>query len=88
MQAYNVADKFDAISSISKTFLSNHFQNDCDCLVFNEWKLVRADGPSNLKSAGVCIYYRQTPIINILDITNLHKYLVFDISLISHWSFS
>ena len=60
MKAYNAIHKFDIIY-LSETFLD---------------KLVRLNNPSDLKRGGVCIYFKESLKIKVLNITNLHECLV------------
>ena len=48
LEAYNAVHKFDIIC-LSETFLNSFLQNDDHGLLFNGYKLVRADNPSDLK---------------------------------------
>ena len=72
LEAYNAIHKFDMIC-LSETFLNSSLQNDDDSLVLNGYKLVRADNPSDLKRGGVCIYFKESLPIKVLNITNLHE---------------
>ena len=80
LEAYNAIHKFDRIC-LSETFLNSSLQNDDDSLVLNGYKLVRADNPSDLKRGGVCIYFKESLPIKVLNITNLHECLVCELFL-------
>ena len=45
------------------------------------YDLFRADHPSNTKRGGVCIYYRNSLPLKILNIQNLHECINFEISI-------
>ena len=66
--------KFDIIC-LSETFRNSFLQNDDDSLVLNGQELVRADYPSDFKRGGVCIYFKESLPIKVLNITNLHECL-------------
>ena len=66
LEAYNAIHKFDIIC-LSETFLNSSLQIDDDSLVLNGYKLVRADNPSDLKRGGVCIYFKESPPIKVLN---------------------
>ena len=40
------------------------------------YNLIRGDHPSNTKRGGVCIYYKDSFVVRIVNITSLKKYLV------------
>ena len=42
-------------------------------LSINGYNLIRADYPNNTKRGGVCIYYKKSLTVKILNITNLAK---------------
>ena len=67
LEAYNAIHKFDRIC-LSETFLNSFLQNDDDSLVLNGYKLVRADNPSDLKRGGVCIYFKESLPIKVLNV--------------------
>ena len=80
LEAYNAIHKFDIIG-LSETFLNSSLQNNDDSLVLNEFKLVRSENPSDLKRGGVCIYFKESLSIKLLNITNLHECLVCELFL-------
>ena len=80
LEAYNAIHKFDIIR-LSETFLNGFLQNDDVSLVLDGYKLVTADNPSDLKRGGVCIYFKESLPIKVLNITNLHECLVCELSL-------
>ena len=80
MEAYNAVHKFDIIC-LSEIFLNSSLQNDDDSLVLNGYKLIRDDNPSDFKREGVCIYFKELLPIKVLNVTNLHERLVWEISL-------
>ena len=80
LAAHNAIHKFDIIC-LSVTFLNSSLQNDDHSLVSNGYKLVRTDNPSELKGRGVCIYFKESLPIKVLNITNLHECLFCELSL-------
>ena len=72
---------------LSETFLNSSLQNDDHNLVLNGYKLVRVDNPSDLKIAGVCIYFKESLPIKVLNITNLDECLACELSLNGHRSY-
>ena len=79
MEAYNAVHKFDIIC-LSEIFLNSSLQNDDDSLVLNGYKLIRDDNPSDLNRGGVCIYFKESLPIKVLNVTNLHECLVCKLS--------
>ena len=86
LKAYSTIYKFD-ITCLFETFLNSSLQNDNHSLVLNGYKLVRADNPIDLKRGGVCIYFKESLPIKVLNITNLNECLVCEISLNGHRSY-
>ena len=77
-QAYNALHKFDIIC-ISETFLDSSISsNDLESLL-DGYKIIRSDHPMNLKRGGVCIFFKETLPLNILNITQLNECLVVEI---------
>ena len=83
LEAYDAVNKFDIIC-LSETVLNSYLQNDDDSLVLNGYKVVRADSPSDLKRRGVCIYFKESLPIKVVNITSLNECLVCKLSLNGH----
>ena len=62
-----------------KTYLHSSISNDDDNLEIPGNDLFRADHPSNTKRGGVCIYYRNSLLLKILNIQYLHECINFEI---------
>ena len=75
LHAIYTIHKFDIVC-LYETFLNSYIQDDDDDLVLNGYKLVRADNPSDFKRDGVCIYFKESLPVKVLNITNLHEGLV------------
>ena len=45
------------------------------------YNLIRGDHPSNTKRGGVCIYYKDSFVVHIVNITSLTKYLVCEVTI-------
>ena len=82
LKAYNVINRFDIC--LSETYLSNSYHTDDDQLTFPLYNLIRADNPSNIKRGGVCIYYRDSLPVKIINLNILDKCLVCELSFGSH----
>ena len=72
LKTYNSIYKYDFIS-INETFLDSSFDSDKKDLMFEGYNLIRSDHPSNTKRGGVCIYYKESLTVCIVDITSLPK---------------
>ena len=78
LRAYNTLHKFDIIC-LSETYLDSSISSNDPELLLDGYELIRADHPMNLKRGGVCIYYKQTLPINVLNINQLKECLVVEI---------
>ena len=45
------------------------------------YNLIRSDHPSNVKRVGVCIYYKESLAVCIVNITSLTECLVFEVTI-------
>ena len=79
LQAFNSIHKFDLIC-ISESFLNSSTSSNNPSLALNGYTLIRSDHPLDVKRGGVCIYYKETLPIKILNIGNLSECLVVEIS--------
>ena len=78
--AYNTIHKYDFIC-ISETYLDSCVPtNDRDTLI-NGYNLIRADHPSNNKRGGVCIYYRDSLAVQLVDTNYLSECLLCEVSI-------
>ena len=77
LQAYNAIHNFDIIC-IAETFLDHSIPPDDPALTLNGYNIIRADNPHNTKKGGVCLYYKQTLGINILNIHQLQECLAIE----------
>ena len=78
LQAYNCIFKYDLIC-LSETYLDSSFPVDDISLNLKGYNLIRADHPLNVKRGGVCVYYKDTLPIKILNISQLSECLVLEI---------
>ena len=63
----------------SEACLDSSISNDDDNLEILGYDLFRADHPYNTKRGGVCIYYRNSLFLKILNIQYLHECINFEI---------
>ena len=78
--AYNTIHKYDFIC-ISETYLDSSVPtHDRDTLI-NGYYLIRADHPSNNKTGGVCIYYRESLAVQLVETNYLSKCLLCEVSI-------
>ena len=80
MQAYNAVHKYDIIC-LSETYLNSSIPYDDDNLEIPGYNLIRADHPSENKRGGVCIYYKNTLPLKVLDIHILQECINFEIKI-------
>ena len=75
LQAYNAIHRFDIIC-LPETYLDNSYHTDDEQFAFPGYNLIRADNPNNIKRGGVCIYYRETLPVKIINVNILNECLV------------
>ena len=78
LKTYIATHKLDVIR-LSETYLDSSISNDDDNLEISGYDLFRADNRSNTKRGGVCIYYRNSLPLKILNIQYLHECINFEI---------
>ena len=76
--AFNSTKKFDVIC-LSETFLNSETLSNDDNLMIPGYNFVRSDHPSNSKRGGVCIYYKSSLPIKVLDINLLQECINFEL---------
>ena len=64
---------------MSETYLDSSIPSDDSNLKIPGYDLIRVDHPSNSKRGGVCVYYRNSPPLKILDIFYLQECIVFEL---------
>ena len=67
LKAYNAIYKYDFIC-LSETFLDSSIPSDHVSLELEGYKLVRADHPNNVKRGGVCIYYKESIPVRVINL--------------------
>ena len=72
--AYNI-HKYDFIC-ISETYLDSSVPTDDRDTLINGYNLIRADHPSNNKRGGVCIYYRESLAVQLVETNYLSDCLL------------
>ena len=70
LKAYNSTYKYN-FTCISETFLDSSFEPGNTDLVLDYYNLIWSDHPSNTKRGGVCIYYKESFAVHLVDITSL-----------------
>ena len=79
MKAFNTAKNFDFIcllESYQNSTISSVDKNLC----LDGYKLIHADHPKIIKQGGVCIYYRETLPVKIVQLNYLPECLVCEIN--------
>ena len=75
--AYNLICKNDFIS-LSETYLDSSIPDNL--IDIEGYKLIRADHPDNIKRGGVCIYYKESLPVQIINQHYLKEALLLDMS--------
>ena len=76
LTAYVLVHNFD-ITCLSETYLNSETPTDDQNLEIPGYCLLRTDHPSNNKRVGVCIFYRTTLPLRVLNISYLSEYITF-----------
>ena len=77
--AYNSIHKYNFIC-ISETYLYFSVQSVDRDISINSYNLIRADHPSNNKRGGVCVYYLESPAVQLVKINYLNECLLCEVS--------
>ena len=72
LEAYNTVHKYDFIG-ISETYFDSSVESDDIDLRINGYKLIRMDHPLNTKRGGVCIYYKESLVVKMINISYLQQ---------------
>ena len=78
MKHINAIYHYDLIC-VSGTYLDSsisNYEKDISVKVVRAYSLVRADHPSNTTLGGVCIYYKESVGVRIIDIPNLTESII------------
>ena len=78
LKTYSATNKLYVIC-LSETYLDSSISNDHGNLEIPDYDLFSANHPSNTKQGGVCIYYRNSLLLKILNIQYLHECINFEI---------
>ena len=78
LTSFNTVHKYDVIC-LSETFLNSDTLFDDENLVIPGYNIFRSDHPLNTKRGGVCIFYKQSLPIKILDINYLNECIIFEV---------
>ena len=81
LAAYNAIHNFDIIC-LSETFLNSNHQTKDEALALKGYKLIRADHPDNTRRGGICIYYKESLPIKVVNLNYLSECLVCEITFI------
>ena len=76
LRAYVSVHKFDIIC-LSETYLD--YSIDDENLEISGYYLIRSDHPSNIKSGGICIYYKNFLPLKVTDVRLLEECTAFDL---------
>ena len=74
LKAYLTIHKTDIVC-LSETYLDSSFLVNDENLFIQGYNLVRCDHPTNFKCGGVCVYYKDSLLLKIIDIQYLQEYI-------------
>ena len=78
MRAYISLHNFDVVC-ISETYLDSTTALNDENLAITGYNLLRADHASNSKRGGVCVYYKSSLALRLIDVHYLQECLIFEI---------
>ena len=76
LKACIILHRFDIIC-LSETYLHSTIPNDNDKSQIHEYTLICSEHPSNIKHGGVCIYYKRSLPLKVINIGYLQECLNF-----------
>ena len=79
LNSYNSLHKFDIIC-LSETYLDSNTPLNDDNLKISGYTLVRSDHPSNTKRGGVCLYYKNSLPLRVINIGYLNECLTLELT--------
>ena len=80
LKTYITIYKYDVIC-LSEWYLDSSIPSDDNNLEIPGYDLIRADHPINSKQGGVCVYYRNSLPLKILDIFYFQECIVFKLKI-------
>ena len=79
LKAYNAIYKYDFLF-LSETFFDSSIPPDHVSLELEGCKLVRADHPNNVKRGSVCIYYKESLPVRVINLPYLQEALLLELN--------
>ena len=79
IEAYNSNQNYDFIC-ISETYLDSSISSDDKDIAIEGYNIIRADHPSNLKKGGVCIYYKESLAVKLIDVNFLNESILYEVT--------
>ena len=79
LEAYNAIHQHGFIC-ISDTFFDSSVTEGDKNIQLNGYNLIRADHPTNTKRGGVCIFYKETLALHIVNSLNFNECIVCEVS--------
>ena len=66
---------------VSETFFNSSFESNDKGLMMEGYYLIRSDHPSNTNRGGVCIYYKESLGVRVVNITSLTECLICEVTM-------
>ena len=79
LKVYNAIYKYGFIC-LSETCLDSLILSDHDSSELEGYKLVRADHPNNVKRGGVCIYYKESLPVRVINLPYFQETLLLELN--------
>ena len=79
VKIYNSVYSYDFLC-VSETLLNFSFESNNKDLMIEGYNLIQSGHPSNTKRGGVCIYYKESLAVRIVNITVLTECLICEVN--------
>ena len=64
---------------ISETYFYSSVKSEDDDLRINGYKLIRMDHPLNTKRNGICMYYKESSVVKMINVSYLQECLLYEV---------
>ena len=80
LKTYNFIYKYDFVC-VSETFFNSSFESNDKGVMMEGYYLIRSDHPGNTNRGGVCIYYKDSLAVRVVNITSLTECLICEVTM-------
>ena len=80
LKAYNTVYKYDFLC-VNEAFVNSSFESNDKDVMIEGYNLIPSDHLSNFMRVSVCIYYKESLAVRIVNITSLTECLVCEVTI-------